>query len=76
MRNTAQCDIIIGKKIEENRIMRGLSLEDLADQLEMSHQLLYRYEKGANRISATRLCFIADALRVSIEELLPEAKMR
>ncbi|PIR39084.1 MAG: transcriptional regulator [Alphaproteobacteria bacterium CG11_big_fil_rev_8_21_14_0_20_39_49] len=59
---TEKIDTYIGMKIHELRISMGLSRQQLADKIGVTHQQLQKYEKGTNRISAGRLAAIAKAL--------------
>lgn len=59
---TEKVDKIIGIKIHELRISMGLSRQQLAAKIGVTHQQLQKYEKGTNRISAGRLMAIAKAL--------------
>lgn len=59
---TERIDKIIGIKIHELRISMGLSRQQLASRIGVTHQQLQKYEKGTNRISAGRLASIAKAL--------------
>jgi transcriptional regulator with XRE-family HTH domain len=47
--------------------MLGMSQEKLADALGLTFQQVQKYEKGTNRIGASRLLHIAGILDVSIE---------
>ncbi len=60
---TEKVDKIIGMKIHELRISMGLSRQQLAEKINVTHQQLQKYEKGTNRISAGRLAAISAALR-------------
>lgn len=55
-------DIMIGAKIQELRIALGMSREELAKKIGVTHQQTQKYEKGKNRISVGRLVAIAEAL--------------
>lgn len=59
---TEKVDTIIGKRIHELRMSMGLSRQQLASRIGVTHQQLQKYEKGTNRISAGRLAIIAKAL--------------
>ena len=59
---TEKVDKIIGIKIHELRISMGLSRQQLAAKIGVTHQQLQKYEKGTNRISAGRLMAISKAL--------------
>jgi transcriptional regulator with XRE-family HTH domain len=58
-------DAQIGDAIKRMRIERGLSRQQLAAKIGVTHQQLMKYEKGTNRISAGRLQNIADAFAVT-----------
>lgn len=59
---TEQIDVAIGQKIHALRISLGLSRQQLADRIGVTHQQLQKYEKATNRISAGRLAAIAQAV--------------
>ena len=63
----AQIDKFIGDKIYSLRLGKGLSRQQLAEVIGVTHQQLQKYEKGTNRISAGRLVLIAQALDKSPE---------
>jgi transcriptional regulator with XRE-family HTH domain len=60
-------DKIIGQKITRLRIDKGMSREELARFIDVTHQQLQKYEKGINRISVGRLVLIAQALESPIQ---------
>ncbi|WP_239467810.1 helix-turn-helix domain-containing protein [Microvirga arvi] len=62
-----QIDKHIGSRVRARRIMLGMSQEKLADALGLTFQQVQKYEKGVNRIGASRLLHIASILDVSIE---------
>ena len=72
--NTEKIDIIIGKKIQQVRLFKGLSRKELSDQVGVTHQQLQKYEKGINRISAGRLASVAKALNVPVSEFFREVE--
>ena len=57
-----EVDRHIGRRIHSYRIGLGVSRQQLADEIGVTHQQLQKYEKGTNRISAGRLVLIAKAL--------------
>ena len=63
-----QIDLVVGAHLRLIRKARGMSQEQLAEKLGISFQQIQKYERGANRISASRLKHAADALRVSVAE--------
>lgn len=60
-------DQFIGGKIYSLRLAKGLSRQQLAEVIEVTHQQLQKYEKGINRISIGRLVLIAKALDKNID---------
>ncbi len=57
-------DKLIGKRIRMYRKIRGLSQASLAKLMKVSPQQLQKYEKGINRISASRLQYVAEILQI------------
>jgi transcriptional regulator with XRE-family HTH domain len=57
-------DTHVGARTRLRRKMLGMSLEALAAALGITYQQVQKYEKGANRVSASRLRHIAHVLRV------------
>jgi transcriptional regulator with XRE-family HTH domain len=62
-----QIDKHIDTRVRARRVMLGMSQEKLADALGLTFQQVQKYEKGVNRIGASRLLHIAGILDVSIE---------
>ena len=58
-------DSYVGARIRMRRQQLGMSQERLADQIGVTFQQVQKYEKGINRIGASRLQRIADVLRAS-----------
>ena len=56
----------IGAKLALRRRERNLSQEDLGGLLDVSQATIHHYEKGNDRISASRLLSIARALESNI----------
>ena len=59
-------DIHVGKRLKQRRILLGLSQTQMADMLGISFQQIQKYEKGTNRISASRLVDLSNVLDVNI----------
>ncbi len=59
-------DTHVGKRIRHQRWLAGLTQQQLADACGIKFQQIQKYETGANRVAASRLKEIADALNVSI----------
>jgi len=77
-------DVHVGERVRARRLLAGLSQEAFAKKLNITFQQVQKYEKGTNRISASRLYKIATILSVPIdyffedigETTLPEAMRR
>ncbi|NNH64124.1 helix-turn-helix domain-containing protein [Rhizobium laguerreae] len=59
-------DSYVGARIRMRRQLLGMSQERLADQIGVTFQQVQKYEKGINRIGASRLQRIADVLHTSV----------
>jgi transcriptional regulator with XRE-family HTH domain len=62
-------DTMVGARIRVLRIHNRISQTDLAEQIGVTFQQVQKYEKGTNRIGASRLSRIANVLGVSVGEL-------
>lgn len=62
-------DVIVGANVRRIRMQRQVSQETLAAKLGVSFQQVQKYEKGTNRVSASRLQQIADALQCQLLDL-------
>ena len=60
-------DVHVGKRIRQRRWLVGMTQQKLAELVGIKFQQIQKYETGANRVSASRLWDIADALSVKIE---------
>ncbi len=69
---TTAVDTAIGIKINELRISMGLSRQQLATRIGVTHQQLQKYEKGTNRISAGRIAAIAKAMNKPVSYFFDE----
>lgn len=59
-------DIHVGARIRLRRNMIGLSQEKLGESLGITFQQIQKYEKGMNRVGASRLQAIANILNVPV----------
>ena len=59
-------DVHVGKRIRHRRWMVGVTQQQLADKVGIKFQQIQKYETGMNRVSASRLWDIADALEVPV----------
>ncbi|MCJ2095328.1 helix-turn-helix domain-containing protein [Methylobacterium sp. J-072] len=60
-------DRAIGSRIAAIRAAQGLSQTTLGHAIGVSFQQVQKYEKGRNRVGASRLQMIADLLKVPVE---------
>ena len=65
-RSAGKPDIEMGKKIRLRRVEQRISQSDLGEKLGVSFQQVQKYEKGVNRVGASRLQQIASALDVPV----------
>lgn len=63
---THPIDLHVGKRLRQRRRLLGLTQQKLADAVSIRFQQIQKYESGANRISASRLWALANALEVPV----------
>ena len=59
-------DKYVGSRVRMRRIMLGMSQEKLGEALGLTFQQIQKYEKGTNRIGASRLQQISDIVQVPV----------
>ena len=62
-------DRYVGSRVRMRRIMLGMSQEKLGEALGLTFQQVQKYEKGTNRVSASRIQQIAEILQVPVSFL-------
>jgi len=65
-------DVEVGGRIRARRIALGISQTALAKALGLTFQQVQKYEKGANRVSASTLVRVARELAVTVAYLVGE----
>lgn len=60
-------DVHVGSRVRLRRMLVGMSQEKLGDTLNLTFQQVQKYEKGANRIGASRLYQISQVLGVPVQ---------
>jgi transcriptional regulator with XRE-family HTH domain len=65
-RSAGNVDIEMGRRIRLRRVEIGLSQSELGEKLGVSFQQVQNYEKGVNRVGASRLHQITEALGVDM----------
>lgn len=66
MRAPNPIDIHVGKRLRMRRLMLDMSQETLAEALGLTFQQVQKYEKGSNRVGASRLQRISEVLQVPV----------
>jgi transcriptional regulator with XRE-family HTH domain len=61
-------DVQVGARIRARRRALGLSQERLADSLGLTFQQVQKYERGANRVSASKLFEISRTLGLRVDD--------
>lgn len=59
-------DIHVGDRLRARRTLLGLTQEMLADAVDLTFQQIQKYERGANRIGASKLFQFAQILGISV----------
>ncbi len=74
--NPHPVDVRVGARVQQRRVLLGMTQTNLGDAIGLTFQQVQKYERGANRIGAGRLCDLARVLDVSIdyffEDMPPE----
>ena len=66
-------DVFVGSRVRLRRLMVGMSQEALADRLGVTFQQVQKYEKGTNRVGASRLQNISSILNVPVSFFFEDA---
>src|SRR5262245_15842143 len=72
-------DIHVGGRVRFRRMLLGMSQEKLGEKLGLTFQQVQKYDKGINRIGASRLFDLAQVLGVPVQffyEEVPVAEAR
>lgn len=70
--NNNAIDMHVGKRVRVRRTLLGMSQEQLGESLNITFQQVQKYERGANRISASRLWDISQILDVQISHFFDD----
>jgi len=63
----------VGSRVRLRRMLLGMSQERLGESIGITFQQVQKYEKGVNRIGASRLLQISEILDVPVEFFFEEA---
>lgn len=59
-------DVHVGQRLRQRRTLLGMSQERLGEAVNLTFQQIQKYERGANRIGASRLYQLANVLDVDV----------
>lgn len=65
-------DVHVGSRVRLRRMLLGMSQEKLGEHLGLTFQQIQKYEKGINRIGASRLFDLAKVLGVPVQYFYEE----
>ncbi len=65
-------DIAVGQRIRVARVTKSMSQTALGEAIGVTFQQVQKYEKGMNRVGASRLQQIADVLDTTVTKLFAE----
>jgi transcriptional regulator with XRE-family HTH domain len=71
-RKAQSVDFHVGKRIRMRRLLQDISQEKLAESVGVTFQQIQKYERGANRVSASRLYEFSKSLDVPVEYFFQE----
>ena len=60
-------DVHVGSRVRLRRMMLGMSQEKLGERMNLTFQQIQKYERGINRIGASRLFDLARILQVPVQ---------
>jgi len=66
-------DQLVGRRVRLRRMLLGMSQERLGESMGLTFQQVQKYEKGVNRIGASRLFQISEILDVPVQFFFEEA---
>ena len=66
VKRASAIDVEVGQRLKDRRNAVGMTQEALASRVGLTFQQIQKYEKGTNRISASRLQHFADILKVDV----------
>ena len=73
MHRSHPVDRLVGQRVRLARLAKGMSQSGLGDAVGVTFQQIQKYEKGANRVSASKLSEFATILGVDIASFFESA---
>ncbi|WP_370682446.1 helix-turn-helix domain-containing protein [Comamonas sp. GB3 AK4-5] len=74
MANHSPPESLIPRRVREERMLRGLTLEQLAAQADVSRAMISKIERGESSPTAVLLSRISDAMGLSLSALMSEPR--
>ncbi len=65
-------DVYVGRRLKMLRNQKHISQKELASRLDITFQQIQKYEKGLNRLPASRMLMICFALDISPNDLFKD----
>lgn len=72
-KNPNPIDVHVGSRLRLRRMLLGMSQERLGDSMGLTFQQVQKYEKGVNRIGASRLFHVSKILEVPVSFFFEDA---
>jgi len=69
-------DVHVGSRLRLRRMILGMSQERLGEQMGLTFQQIQKYEKGANRVGASRLFQLSCILEVPVQFFYDELRLK
>lgn len=69
---TDPVDLFVGERLRAARLTSGLSQAKLGEAMKVTFQQVQKYERGANRISASMLVRAGKALGLPVADFFPD----
>ena len=66
----------LGQRVKSARMARGMSQEKLGEKMGLTFQQIQKYEKGTNRIGASRLFQLSQILDVPVQFFFEDAPVQ
>ena len=66
-------DVHVGSRVRYRRMIIGMSQEKLGERMNLTFQQIQKYEKGTNRIGASRLFQLSKILEVPVGYFFEDA---
>jgi transcriptional regulator with XRE-family HTH domain len=73
-RGAGPMEVQMGARLRAMRMEAGISQQELGTKLGVSFQQVQKYEKGINRVSASRLMQIAGLFETTPQQLMGDGK--